>query len=374
MLSFKDFLKEEFIIEEAGASADSKGKLRELNLGKHLNNGKHMESYRVEGKTPKEVAHKHNESTHGKNYEKSENYKESEKNSKRDAQHIKDHLKKFGHGEVKKTVWASQPSDHKSETSVEDKNNSADLIVATNRSHQRPHGKETKVAVSIKTGSSKVNYSNPGITALESRSGSNLKKHIKAHEELTNSLLPKSAGNAHDRYKQLRDSTKKADKDKAAKIKQSSLELNKNVSKEFRKGIAKKSHEELMSAIKDEVAPKTHLKHIVSREVTDTAGKTKAHKTYDLHKHVDEYLNHFKDLSVDKKSESTSVTVHGTFHHPKDRNHPLNGKKMAVANWTISAGGKPANASPRGAVNLSSEDHKDIHYTDKSEHMDHKVN
>ena len=59
------------------------------------------------------------------------------------------------------------------------------------------------------------------------------------------------------------------------------------------------------------------------------------------------------------------MTVHG--HHHKT------GKKMAVATFNVSAGGRPANHSPRGAVNLASEDHKDIKYTDKSEHMEHKL-
>jgi hypothetical protein len=371
MLRFTSYLVESihFLTEETGKESDAKGKLRELNLGKYLNGGKHMDSYRAQGKEPIEVAHGHNTTAFGAKYATSLRYAEHETNSKMHAGQIIKHLQDHGYGKVKRSVWTSQPADHKSETGVEDTNNSADNILTMNKQHARNRKKFDKIALSIKTGHNKVNYSNPGLAALAVRSGANLTQHTKQHADLVSKLLPAGAGSPHDRYKALRDSPKKTDQALAAQIKQSSVDLNRRVSNSFRRGLAVKKSDELKQTIRDEIAPATHLKHLVSREITDEkTGRTMAHKIYDLHGHVDDYLNHFQDLHV-KPSDATSVTIHGTFQHPTDAKHALNGKVVPIATWAISAGGKPTNASPRGTVNLTSEDTKKInwHHTRRSE-------
>ena len=378
MKTFLGFLREQELQEEyllleaggAGAAADTKGKLRELEIGQHLNGGEHMHSYRAEGKTPGEIHHNLSTKTHGDDYKKQESYKKSQKLAKSAADHIKAHLKKFGHGDVKRTVWTSQPSDHHSETGHHDENNSADLILTTSKSHKRlseaaeKTRSENKIAVSVKTGSGSVNYSNPGVKSLSKMAGRDLSHHVEEHKKKVESNLPAGKGGSHEKYKSLRDSTNKHDQSKAAEIKHSSEKMNSGVAHELRQGLAHKSHEELHKAISDAVAPKTHLKHIVSRQITHKkTGEHISHHTYDLHGHVHEYLNHFHGLHVDPNSSASSVTVHGI--------HKKTGKKMAVARVSVHAGGRPANHSPRGSIVLPSEDHKDIHYTDKSEHMVH---
>ena len=371
MLRFTSYLVESlgFLTEETGKESDAKGKLRELNLGKYLNGGKHMDSYRAQGKEPQEIAHVHNTAAFGDKYTLSPRFLEHENNSKIHARHILKHLQDHGYGKVTRSVWTSQPTDHKSETGVDDTNNSADNILTLNKQHLRNRKRFDKIALSIKTGHNKVNYSNPGLAALAVRSGVNLSQHTKQHADLVSKLLPAGAGSPHDRYKALRDSPKKTDQALAAQIKQSSVDLNRRVSNSFRQGLSLKKSDELKQTIKDEIAPATHLKHLVSREITDEkTGRHVAHKIYDLHGHIDDYLNHFQDLHI-KPSDATSVAVHGTFQHPTDAKNPLNGKVMPIATWAISAGGKPTNASPRGAVNLTSEDTKKInwHHTRRSE-------
>jgi hypothetical protein len=375
MKTFKNWLneeiliEEEFLIEAAGAAADTKGKLRELQVGQHLNGGHHMDSYRAEGKTPGEMHHLHAIKTHGENYEKTDSYKKSQNQAKTAAKNIEAHLKRYGHGNIKRTVWTSQPSDHYSETGHHDTNNSADLIVTTNKTHKRPiteaktDRSENKVAISVKTGSGNVNYSNPGLKTMSRMAGTDLSTHTTRHENVVKKNLP-GKGGSHDKYKEKRDSVNPEDRSKAAKVKQSSVGMNINVAHDLRQGLAKKSHDELHGIITQEVAPKTHLKHIVSRQITHRiTGEELAHHTYDLHKHVHEYLDHFHSLHVDPGGTGASVTVHGT--------HKKTGKKMAVARISVSAGGRPANHSPKGTVTLPSEDNKDVHYTDKSEHMVH---
>lgn len=378
MKSFKFWLKEEIsslqnelLLEEAGAKADSSGKLREILIGRHLNGGQHMTSYRAEGKTPEQLHDRHAKNLHGDDFHNSKDYKSSDNSAKKAAEQIKSHLEKHGYGSLNRTVWTSQASDHHSETGVHDENNSADLIISTNKKKRineqnSDHKKLHKVAISVKIGHSKVNYSNPGIKTYQHISGANLAQHVANHKRTVESNLPSGPGSSHEKYKALRDSPNKSDQEKAKNIKQSSLDVNKNIANSMRKSMAKKSHEELHHAILHSVAPPTHLKHLISRTIThkDT-GQHLSHHTYDLHKHTHEYLSHFRDLHVDAANKSGTVTVHG-YHH-------ITGKKMAVATYNVSAGGRPANHSPRGAVNLASEDHKDIKYTDKSEHMEHKL-
>jgi hypothetical protein len=374
--NFKNYLVEinyiegnEILLEAAGAAADRKGKLRELEIGQHLNGGNHMESYRAEGKTPSEIHNKLSVAEHGEGYANSDTFSKSQEMAKKAAGHIQKHLNTHGYGKVTRTVWTSQPSDHKSETGTDDPNTSADLIVSTDKHHTREgvdgeKRKEHKIAVSVKTGSGSVNYSNPGIKTMSDMAGTDLSVHTKAHKDVVDAHLPKEKGDAHDRYKKLRDSTNVEDQIKAANIKHSSVMLNKNVAHGLRMGLSSKSHEDLHNTIMDSVAPKTHLKHIVSRQITDAkTGKEKGHHTYDLHNHVDEYLKHFMGLHVDPSDSSGTVTVHGY--------HKKTGKKMPVARVSIHAGGRPANISPRASIVLPSEDHKDINYSQKSEHMEH---
>lgn len=384
MESFLGYLSEsaELLTEESGKESDSKGKVRELNVGKFLNGsklagGKHMDSYRAQGKTPEEMAHVHNTVAFGAKYQSSPKFAENEFSAKQHANQIVKHLHDHGYGTVKRSVWTSQASDHASETGVEDANNSADNILTMDKSHTRGRNKLSKIALSIKTGHNKVNYSNPGLKAMEERSGANLSQFTKEHGDLVKNLLPAGTGSPYARYKALRNSPKKTDQFLAAQIKASSVALNKKVGAEFRAGLANKSSDELKQAIRDEVAPKTYLKHLVSREVTEeNTGKLLGHKIYDLHGHVDDYLDHFHDVHVKPGTDNASATIQGTFQHPTDKNHPNNGKVMPMANWAISAGGVPTNASPRGAVFLSSEDNKKgpWHHTRRSEYTEYDAN
>lgn len=352
MLSFKDFLKEEFLIETggAGAAADSLGKERELGLGKYLNGGKHADSYRAAGKTPAEMHHIHSEKLHGKNYQKSASHKQADSQHKAGAAKIQDYFHKNKLGKIHKAVWTSQHSDYETHMGHKDPNNTADLIV-----HSKHGSKEHKTAISAKTGTTgKINYDNPGIERLSHISGKNLAKHTTRHKEVTDKH---GVGSNHTKYKELRDSSKPSDRKKAADIKASSDKMNQDVAKDFHAGLSKKTHHELKNAIKDAVAPKTKIQHVVSHQVLDKNGKEKSHHIYDMHKHADEYLHHFKDLHVEKHTPGkTSVSVIGTHHKT--------GKKMKVASWSIYAGGRPANGSPRGATTLPSEHHKDIHYSE----------
>jgi len=353
MLSFSEYL-----IEVAGggrgASADAEGKLEEIGVGKKLNGDKHMSHSRTEDKGPEAIRHRLLSTMHGDKYENHPKVKEKEKDYANNAKHISSFIQKKGHGKPKKAHWVSQASDKE-----EGEADKGDIHVETDK------GK--KISISAKTGFGKVNHDNPGIRKFEQISKTKLSSHGEAHKAVLEKNLPKGPGDANKKYKALAASDKPADKRKAAAIKASSTEMNQSVGKAFHGGLKKQSSNELKKSIKDAIAPKTKVKQIVTRTITDKkTGKQKEHQVYDHHEHVDNYLNHFEHLHVDEKHPKgqASVTVYGHYRHPTNRKHPDNGKRMPVASWSVY--GRAAATSSRGATTLPSEDHPLISKEHKS--------
>ena len=351
MLKFKSFLNEE-LAGGTGAGADSLGKRRELGLGRALNNGQPVDSYRSEGKTPEQMYDNHAKKLHGENYNDDPTHVRAVDSDTRGAQEIKNYLKRRGHGNVVKTVWTSQPSDHESETGVNDPNSTADNVITTDK---KTNGNANKIGISVKTGKTgTINWDNPGLNRLIDLSGVDLQQHTIPHKELTNEL---GTGSSHKLYKELRDSSDVKDQAKAALIKSSSNNMNQAVARDFHGGLANMSHEQLKDVIVRAVSPPTHLTHIVSHQILDKNGHEKAHHIFDEHEHVNDYLNNFESFHMQPlKPGQTSVTIHGR--------HKKTGKIMPIAKWSIYAGGRPAGGSPRGATTLPSEYHKDIEYSD----------
>ena len=78
--------------------------------------------------------------------------------------------------------------------------------------------------------------------------GTDLSTHTTKHENVVKKNLP-GKGGSHDKYKEKRDSVNPEDRSKAAKVKHSSVEMNRNVAHDLRQGLAKKSHDELHKTI-----------------------------------------------------------------------------------------------------------------------------
>lgn len=353
MLSFKDYL-----IEVAGggrgASADAEGKLEEIGTGKYLNGGKHLHHSRSEDKGPEAIRHRLLSTMHGDNYEKHPKVKEKEIDYANNAAHIAKFAHKKGYGKIKKAHWVSQASDKE-----EGEADKGDIHAHTHTGN--------KVSISVKTGFGKINHDNPGIRKFEQISKTKLSSHGEKHKATLEKLLPKGPGDAHKKYKALAASDKPSDKKKAAEIKASSTKMNQSVGKAFHGGLKNQSSNDLKKSIKDAIAPKTKVKQIVTRTITDKkTGKQKEHHVYDHHEHVDNYLNHFDNLHVDDKHPKgqASVTVYGHYKHPKDKKHPDNGKRMPVASWSVY--GRASATSSRGATTLPSEDHPLISKDHKS--------
>lgn len=335
MFTFKEYIIEQ--VDGAKNRADSMGKLHELLVGKHLNNGSFSEHHRTEEGTPEQVHHKHATALYGEDYKNHPQYKQAENNALKAANGIKEHLKKHGIHKIGRVAWTSQPSDHHKETGVHDPNSTADIIVTS-------HDKKKQVGVSLKVGETKTpNYKNPGMDTYENWSGRSLKNKLNDHV----ATLAKHGNPTHETYKSWRDHSDAKMRAKAADIKSSSDKTNRAVAAEIHSGLSEKSHDELQNIIRHSTTPKTHLPTIVSHTVLNKQGAAESHDVHDQEHHVENYLSKFKDLHMKPHNNKTSVTIMGT--------HKETGKKMPVWSTTVYAGGKPANKSPRGATTLPSE-------------------
>lgn len=212
MRTFKEFLKEDYLIEEeelllemaaasAEAASDDKGKMHELLLAKYLHpETKLPEHHRSESENPDHAGTPEQVHERLKHQIGPGAYKEIDMHAKQTAQAIKQHLTDNGHinnaqgHHIGNVFWTSNADkantagDHEKTTGVKDVNSNADLIV-------RIHDKNGKTVghhgVSAKYGSQEPNYRNPGLDSLEKMSGlptGTFAKHMTEHKARMDNL------------------------------------------------------------------------------------------------------------------------------------------------------------------------------------------
>lgn len=175
-------LIEEMLIEESGASADTKGKLHELLVGHHLQGGRHMERHAdKDGDSPKQAHDKL------KSKVSPEDYKKINARAKAAAHDIRSKIEKNGH-KITHVHWTSKPGDIHRSTGIEasQKQDASDIIVHTRKGTKKKyHG----VSLKVSDGTSKhIPVSNPG---MESTHGG--EKILEKHREEVKKKFPKLA-------------------------------------------------------------------------------------------------------------------------------------------------------------------------------------
>ena len=377
MISFSEFLLEAKKKKERSKLGDSAGKLFELLKASHQNNGEFPEDYRAEGKKPADIYHKTGKKLLGDDYN-SHSFMDNLRNAADIASRVNDEYNRT-HGHVpekgyKRIAWTSQPSDHKSETGVEDPNSVADSIVTLHNGKKIGHSDKL-------TGINQpVNFKNPGMQTLMGLVNSQpATEEMQAHSDLVKSFGLSSSDKGHDEFKRLRDSSNPEEREIANQIVSSSSRVNSkftsNIRRSFQEIFEKEGDEGIKKRIKDLVAGPTHLPTVVTHtEVNDQTGEHHRTRVYDLHTHTQEYLDHFTDISPDPLREGqTSVTLRGTYRHPTATDHPQNGKRMAVMRVSIYSGGRPTTITPRGSVSLPSLDNEHIVHSDIIDTLKHPV-
>ena len=357
----------EFLLEgnnpEAAKKAAKLGPLHEILVGQHLNGGNFPEDYRVEGKRPEDIHHEYAKEIFGKDYKRKAGYNSMVAAAKDAAKALNKFMGQKGHHRV---AWTSQPKDHGKETSVDDPNSKADLIVTKQGSVKgKDHrtGKKTAISMKYITGrAKKTNWSNHGKKTLESFSGADLNVSEKAEHK---ALLEKHGIRNRDDYRAVREKNPNIIK----KIDESHAKMSAEVARRFADGLRNKYHhknqstqdEQLKTFIRKSVggaghteggdleSGKTHLPHVILKTVKKQDG-SHTHEAHDVPSYVHNYLSHFHTLSVEHSPGKKGVKVMGI--------HKVTGKKMEVHRTQIY--GDQSTANFRTSTLLGSEGHKTI--------------
>lgn len=388
MHSFSEYLQEAAKKKAAKktsgfSTGDTAGKLFELLKGYHQSRNEFPKHYRAEGKTPKDIHDTMAKKMFGDDFENNEEYKNLVQTAKIASEH-NTRYNELEHGHdpsqgYQKVAWTSQPSDHESETGVNDPNSVADSIATLH------HGQKVGHSDKLTAVNKPVNYKNPGVKTFSAMSGADLSGVGDAHAELLRKHDINSGDKGYLKWAQWKgkrqdEKAKKKgiyyepsdeERKKAEEIEKSSALVNQEVARRMHGGFSsiaaadrQNGTTNLRDAIEKAVAGPTHLRTSVTHTEANPDGSHHRTTVYDLHDHVNQYLNHFDNYHVEPEHKKglSSVAIYGHFRHPTDPNHPMNGKRMRVANISVYSGGRPNNVSPRGAITLPSEHHKEIVY------------
>lgn len=277
--TFIDFFYERYISEEIDSS-DSKGKLHEILVAKHLHPNKELPTHyrNIETqKTPK-ITHDDIVSIHmsvpdrkGNTGIHHEDYVAADKRAKEAADHIKEHLKSNGYdtNRIHSIAWTSNKKDHKEFTGVEDPNSDADVMM-----HLHKHGDDDShpghhVGLSLKVGGGKPNVRNPGLKTLNSLTGADEKvinSSLEKHKQNLHNLgydQNKSAAENHEQYKADigRKGVVGVNKERALSAEKSSLVAKNEMASHYAESINKLHKGHVEHLMKSLVAPETKFKH-----------------------------------------------------------------------------------------------------------------
>lgn len=290
MLSFIGFLAETL-------SSDQKGKLHELLVGYHLNNGSHMERHdNSEGESPEEAHEKLKKSVTPEDY--------AEANAR--AKFAADDIKKNITGPIQKVQWTSKPGNLHAATKIHasQTQDASDIVVTTR--HPKT-GKELHHGISLKVSDSRdeVPVSNPG---MESTYGG--KAILDAHRESVKKDFPEVMQS----NKIARKAAMSKNPAAATEIKKrNSIMLNK-LATHLHNNLSSMSSEDLANHIREHVlkAQQTpmqqqghvHMKHTT----TGTLGNYRSSSS-DPSTDYEDKLNDHKNLSV-KRSGTSVIFMH----------------------------------------------------------------
>lgn len=353
MLSFKQYLKEEFLIE--GTENTDKGIMFELEYQRHMHPKKEFpQDFRTEnpkhkGKSAAEV-HKSIKSRLTP-----EQHKTIQNHAKAAAEHTKKLLKDH---DVEHVTWSSNrdteksAGDHEKLTKKKDVNQKADTILTVRHKKTK---KLSHVPVSLKYGHHEPNVDNPGAKELEKEGGHKEGKYSKIwaeHESRMEKLgYSGSKEQRHAQFKSHREALEKEKEAHRAKggkpgdFKPKSTAAKKAheayasaalaktaIARHHEKGLANKSDKELRKTVMDAANPPTHLKTLLVHAQTNKKdSNATVHAGYAEDK-VNNHLNKYKNLRV-RKGEGGNVNIVGT--------HKDTGEEHVVASRGIKMGNGP---------------------------------
>ena len=406
MLTFKQYIKENFLLEEY-ESSNFKGILHENLVGNHLHPNQKMEHYRNEKsqKSPSDII--------GEAKKSPEDFDAADKRAKGAADAIRAHLKtkhEIHDHHFNQVFWTSNKSDHKKLSHhvlnevekdknatfrdgsgneinrknigdhEEDENNNADIMIHSVR-HYDKNGKpihkdeykpeeghtavHTLHGVSLKVGSAKPNLANPGIDTLDKLTKSpegNSQKFLNAHKKKMEELgYTGTTDTVHARYKKNRDSSNPDEKENAAAADRSKRATMNNMATNYSNSFNELPHEHQHKFITSLMGEKT--KHHVFKAWTETdkpTAKKKKGDTQHVSDHIDDLHNELGNHPEGFHSVSSgqSIYIHAK---PKgwkpgqpltDSKGKAKGKRIGIEALKGGSGpGKGFNGTTKSSVN-----------------------
>jgi hypothetical protein len=292
------------VAESSSVKSDDKGKMHELLLAKHLHPETRLpEHHRAYSDNPNHSGTP--QQVHDKLKAKMSPaaYDEIDRHAKQSAEEFK---KSFPH-KITNVHWTSNADtentagDHEKTTGVKDVNSNADLILTHSKGF---HG------ISAKYGSGKVNYKNPGIADIESRSGAPTGS-IKAEMDAHNANMEKLGytGSRKARHEQWKDDAinnptrynAAMDSVKTARTNAAMIHAH---------AMSKKSDSELRDYIRAHTAAKTHIPHTLVHSKVNKKTGSATPVIYDPHEHIEHHLSKFSNLTA--RSSGQVSYIYGT--------------------------------------------------------------
>ena len=322
MLTFSDFLTENFLTEALGATINSNGVAFETNLMKKTNGGAHPEKHEnEEGLSPAEAHEKHHGSLSP----------EHQKSVIDGAEHAHNVLREHLHniGFAKKTEplnvhWTSKAGQVSKVTgNGEDRNNPGDSVITNKKGEHR--------ALSLKYGS-KPGLRSPGLKDLSKLMGT---KHdqekIDTHKkELKNMMGPHvTAEDQKTRNNQFREAEKNP---KAAKhvavTREASKVFRTSMAKDYTQGFNSLSHEQHHDTVRRLLNAEPSGTPVIKVHHDPKKNKTEISDPVDEFKNIHANTHHY---SAEHRGTSTYVYSHthdGQKHHIatvniKDKSSPM---------------------------------------------------
>jgi hypothetical protein len=327
MKTFKWFITEEYeslyleelneavddATKEGGVSNNTKGVLHELLVGRHLNNGKHLEKHKNENdETPQQAHDRLEKQIHPNDYNR------IAANAKSAAAHIKAHIDSTHKGHVMHAVhWTSKPGDTEKVTGhkASQKEDSSDVYVTTK--HPKT-GKETHHGISLKV-SDKSNKNIPASSLGMESGGSKAREHFNSHKTAILKAHPDLSGKNKVERKEILKSNPKMQAD----IKKRNQDLLHKVAhshaSELQHHLDSGNHEHVVKHIREVLhahsTPAEEKGHTFIKHTTYQTAKGVQHHTSKPSEDHEHILKDHKNITV----KSSGGSVH--FYH--------NGKKFA---------------------------------------------
>lgn len=283
------------------ASSDTSGKMHELLVGFHLNQGRHMDPIDSTGESPQELHDRLQGTLH------SQEYKRLHERARKAA----DHLRGMIPGKITNVRLTSKPGCIQTVTGIvcSQAEDASDLIVTAQHGKRTVHHGISLKASDSPKGSHHVGVSNPG---LESTYGG--RDFHDAHKQ---ALL-----NAHPRLKKL--SNKKQRKEwmeknpkKAARIRRQNKDVLRQIAQHTANHLRQQGTKFTADHIRDHIlrarpTPLQAAGHSHIRHATYTKNGRQEHHAVDPSTHWDHILRDHKNIEVD---------VRGTTIYFKHKNH-----------------------------------------------------